>query len=569
MILRYIGDLSRIVGFPWPTILDRVSMGAAYNSQECDPAPRCLPGTRKEVLQKIEKWVEAGSGVKRVLWLHGPAGAGKSAIAQTVAEICAGRDELAASFFFARNVSSRNSLNHLFPTIAVQVALSAPEKRRKLDRILKNDPCIAERAMGSVDLLASLFPQGSSMVPSSRFLVIVDGLDECQRHDDQRRALEQGSHMINAQHLPLRFLIVSRPKAHLCEAFDEPDLADLAEELSLFGDLRAWHDVSAYLQSEFSRIYTSKRHRDVMEFVPRPWPSEDVIDGLARKSEGYFIYASTVIRFVDEESFSPVERLTQILSISNSAPSDSAPFAELDKLYLQILSSCPTSNLPTLKRILGFLVNFWGVDTFIIEGLLRLPRGQAKLKLRGLRSLVSFNDGESPGGVWIRVNHASFGDFLHDQERSKDYHVHSKECMYYTMFCDAFSLGCNMLGICVDGGIESALRHPKGLSVTVNFFSIILEKKPMSLPVGDTPEAFFRKIQNLSECMNLCFRRSSRKDQLIEVVRESIATGIWYRCFQDLDNWSDWERLATLEILLGAVSIVYWIVHSSIQSSPS
>ena len=93
---------------------------------------------------------------------------------------------------------------------------------------------------------------------------------------------------------------------------------------------------------------------------------------------------------------------------------------------------------------------------FVIEPLLSLSRGQVKLILRGLRSLVSIEE-----SCWIVCNHASFGDFLHDQERSKDYHVDSEECMY-TGFCDAFSLGHNMLGISMDGGIESAFREPKG-----------------------------------------------------------------------------------------------------------
>jgi len=284
-------------------------MGAAHDYQERDPAPRCLPGTRKEVLQKIEQWAKAGSKGKNILWLHGPPGAGKSAITQTVAEICAGRGELAASFFFARTVASRNALKHLFPTIAVQIALSAPEKRRRLDSILKNDPWIADRASGSVDLMASLFQQGSALVPSSRFLVIIDALDECHGYDDQRRALEQVSHIANTHDLPLRFLIVSRPEAHLWEAFEEQHLADVAQKLSLYGDSEARADVSTYLKSEFAAIYSSRRHRDIMESVPGPWPSEDVIDRLARKSDGYFIYASTVIRFVDEENFSPVKRL--------------------------------------------------------------------------------------------------------------------------------------------------------------------------------------------------------------------------------------------------------------------
>ena len=422
----------------------------------------------------IDTWAKAGSGGKSILWLHGPAGAGKSAIAQTVAEICAGRDELAASFFFARTVTSRNARKHLFPTIAVQIALSSPEKRRKLDRILKNDPCIAERATGSVDLVASLFKKRFALAPSSPSIVVIDGLDECHGHDDQCRILAQVSHMVNTHRLPLRFLIASRPESHLCEAFEEPNLANIVERRSLYGDSDAWDDVATYLRVEFSRIYVSKRHRDVMQFVPRPWPSDGVIETLVCKSGGHFIYASTVIKFVDEENFSPADRLGEILNISNSAvsPPESAPFAGLDELYLQILSSCPTSNLPIIKRILGFAVNFRNVDMFIIEALVHLPAGQVKLKLRGLRSLVSFEELESRAdedvSSRLRLHHASFGDFLLDPARSKDYHVDPEECMYAD-FCDAFFFGCNMLGISANGGIKSALWHPKGLFVNLFF----------------------------------------------------------------------------------------------------
>ena len=82
---------------------------------------------------------------------------------------------------------------------------------------------------------------------------------------------------------------------------------------------------------------------------------------------------------------------------------------------------------------------------------------------------------------------------------------------------------------------------------------MILEKQPTYLPVGDV-EALF---EDLSVFILRCFKRSSRKDQLIEVVRESIATDIWYPCLQDLDScqWSDWTRFAALELLVAAVGL--------------
>ena len=447
-------------------------MGAAYDSQERDPAPRCFPGTRKAVLKRIETWVKAGSRGTSILWLHSLAGAGKSAIAQTVAETCAGRGELAASFFFARTVASRNALKHLFPTIVVQIVSSAPEKRQRLESTLKNDPWIIEEPAGYVHLVASLFRQGHALTPSSPSLVIIDGLDECQGDDDQCRILAVVSDMVNIHHVPLRFLIVSRPEVHLCEAFEKRDLANTVESLPL---VEARDDVLLYLQSEFSRIYSSKSHEDVMASVPRPWPSEDVIHRLVRNSGGFFIYPSTVIRFVDEESFSPVERLDQVLNGPNSAvpPCVSAPFAELDKLYLQILSSYPRSTIPILKCILGYveLVTATGDNIYItvadIEAFLGLPHGQVKQLLRGLRYLVSVRQSEGDSfAVAFRLNHPSFGDFLGDKDRSGIYHVDFEEWLC-PAFCDAFCLGRNTLGFSVDAEIESALRHPKGLSVTV------------------------------------------------------------------------------------------------------
>ena len=73
--------------------------------------------------------------------------------------------------------------------------------------------------------MALLFQQGPALGilgSSSWFWVVVDGLDECQGRDEQRRILAEVAHMLSTHHLPLRFLIVSRPEAHLCEAFEGP-----------------------------------------------------------------------------------------------------------------------------------------------------------------------------------------------------------------------------------------------------------------------------------------------------------------------------------------------------------
>ena len=85
-----------------------------------------------------------------------------------------------------------------------------------------------------------------------------------------------------------------------------------------------------------------------------------------------------------------------------------------------------------------------------------------------------------------------------------------------------------------------------------------LEKQLMYLPLGDTWD-LFNKIHHLADFAYHCFNQSSRKDQLIEVVREGIATGIWQACLQDFNNlnWSDGERLTALELLVPALGFPY------------
>jgi adenylate kinase family enzyme len=75
------------------------------------------------------EWIDSPEGQARFLWIFGPAGSGKSAIAQTIAEICFKLNKLAASFFFSRNAAARNNESMLITTLVYQLANSFPEMR--------------------------------------------------------------------------------------------------------------------------------------------------------------------------------------------------------------------------------------------------------------------------------------------------------------------------------------------------------------------------------------------------------------------------------------------------------
>ena len=86
----------------------------------------CYPKTRREVLEKIERWAEHPASPS-IFWLNGMAGTGKSTLSYAVAERLdqdqtRGHAKLGASFFFRRGEGDRASAKLLFPTIAIQLA---------------------------------------------------------------------------------------------------------------------------------------------------------------------------------------------------------------------------------------------------------------------------------------------------------------------------------------------------------------------------------------------------------------------------------------------------------------
>ena len=398
----------------FPSTLPFVVYGAAYDAAERRPHPRCHPGTRITTLTDIDRWVSTGA--TRVCWLHGPAGSGKSAIAQTVCEKYAEKGFLAASFFFTRSCATRNAMQYLFPTILAQIVVLLPGMLGGLQKTIKKDPFIANRDGGAIRLLVEMF--SSSESPSFHpHLVVIDGLDECSGNDDQRLILNYIHELIHIHRLPLRFLIASRPEPQIRQAFEHTGaMATTATCISLYDAHGAHEDVLKFLESEFSRIYNSDKHADIMRFVPKPWPPPRVFRQLAEKSEGYFIYASTVIKYIDEEYFSPLDRLEEVMGIGHAVhdSDELSPFAELDKLYIQVFSSCRRPAL--LKQILGF--TFIGVSPAItgIENILSLRPGEVLLVCRGLQSIVRFHsDLRFPS---FGLVHASLGDFLRDETRS-------------------------------------------------------------------------------------------------------------------------------------------------------
>ena len=149
-----------------------------------------------------------------------------------------------------------------------------------------------------------------------------------------------------------------------------------------------------------------------------PWPSHDAVDVLVRHAPRLFIYASTVVDFLDRKRGCPDQQLGHILSIE--APPDITMYSGLHSLYLDVVISAFNSHSDG-KLILGIITLLF--DPLPIRDLARLlakPTGELRLHLHKLRSVLLVPDTlDEP----IRIYHASFRDFLMDPQPSSSHFI--------------------------------------------------------------------------------------------------------------------------------------------------
>ncbi|KAJ7478213.1 hypothetical protein FB451DRAFT_182614 [Mycena latifolia] len=389
---------------------------ALHDSGERFPEPACHPGTRTAVLEELSAWSIDPDLESTILWLHGSAGMGKSAIAQMFAGDCQAQGRLGASFFFRRGHSKRGSWHGLCATIAYQLATSVPELRPPISKAVEADRLIMGRSM-TVQFHKLLVEAFSSTRDLELMPVIVlDGLDECEGHRVQQEILRLFIGAIRDHQLPVRLLITSRPEPNIREIFETVETLAICCHLVLSADDSAYRDIRIYLGDEFSRIRREYLTRGVD--LGTVWPGPAAVEHLVERSSGIFVYVTTVIRFIDDEYSHPADRLASVLSLD---PRSTAPF---DDLYTEVLSVVPHE--PQQVRILHSIwqstLRSRGAQLFPeeIDMLLVLHPGTARLALRGLHSVLhvppicTLSDGEP----YIHPLHASLPDYLADVRRS-------------------------------------------------------------------------------------------------------------------------------------------------------
>jgi len=402
-----------------------------HNSKERYDAPKCHNDTRKAVIKDITSWVSDSTKDTLILWISAPAGSGKSAILQTIAELFQDSGGLAASFFFSRTVAQRQTEAHLIATIAAQLAVSIPATRPFIDQAVRDDLSVFDKTL-SVQMerlvilpliCASLQAGRSSQWP---LLLVIDGLDECTGGKVQAAILRMlNNALLQLKHsLPsLYLLIASRPEPAICDVF-EHELNEITYHLVLDDSYDPNRDIATFLRSSFSDVYRRRHTRfPSMSSLPLPWPPEEVISFLVEKSSGQFIFAATVIRFVDEDRKLPLAQLKLILDVCKSLDAsqhETNPFALLDQLYAHVMRSCHE-----IDRVLSLLGTIFFLDDHaptpvFLESLVGINFEDIALLFWDLHSIIQVPVSRKDP---ISFYHASFRDYLVDRHRSKDLHI--------------------------------------------------------------------------------------------------------------------------------------------------
>ncbi|KAJ3521841.1 hypothetical protein NMY22_g12146 [Coprinellus aureogranulatus] len=431
----------------WKELLDISAPNALHNSRHRFDPPKCDEDTRVDVIGKLMSWIQDRGSPTRLLCMTGAAGAGKSALQQTIAERCAARGILAASFFFSSTDHSRNHTEALIPTIAYQLGIVNPVLMKLIAAAMNNDQLIRTKSMDAqmealiiqpLSQLRSGF-DGDTLLLSLPYAILIDGLDECVGEKRQAELLEViRKGFLDRPWIPFRIFIASRPEWAIRTALEpHGNLNAMSDHLRLSDMFDATADIRRTLRRRLREI--GDRSSDPRARSPS-WPSQGDVESLVSAASGQYIYADAILRYVADRYCSPVERLQIVLTWRPSADQFTRPFAALDLLYTNILVTAKNAyeSVDTnAKRNFLVLFNAYRVhmerDLQYVQKAFRRPpifethdhllgleKGGCAVLISDLHSLVAVEIDLK--GEWgyerFRYYHKSFQDFLDSEARS-------------------------------------------------------------------------------------------------------------------------------------------------------
>jgi type II secretory pathway predicted ATPase ExeA len=446
---------------------------ATYNSSAEGELPRCLPDTRTDLLKQIFDWAANHAG-KRIFWLCGKAGTGKSTISRTVAQKLDDDGLLGASFFFKRGRADRSHAKLLFPTIARQLADLFPDLAHAIAAAIDQDSLLCDKYLTiQFDnlLLKPLQRLERHSFRNAGVVLVIDALDECDKGESIKTMLLLLSRVETITSVRLRIFVTSRPELPVELGFKNMS-GDLHQDvrLEVVQEGSIAHDIRVFLENQFSEIRDASSLQ--VDELPAHWPGDGKICLLVDKAVPLFIFAFTVCRYI---AANPERNLNIMLreSSDKSLPG-------LEGTYLPILNSVIASEgdgkkedrIFNFKRIVGTIVLLYDpLAASALAHLLDLRIGDVDRVLRPLHSVL--NIPRAPNGKMdcttpITLFHLSFRDFLVDSalESENEFWVNAKDThrtlgMHCIRLLESGGLKEDVCGVLAPGTRRSAVAKLK------------------------------------------------------------------------------------------------------------
>ena len=372
----------------------------------------CLKGTRDRVLDEIEAWAK-GSDNPQIFWLNGPAGTGKSTIAQTIAERLFADGSLGASFFCSRDSKDRSDLHFIFPTLAFQLAHRYPNFRYNFVFPLRSNPDVVHESLYNQMQKLIVEPLQETGIST---VILIDALDECKDDQPSSAILSILGRFVK-DISNVKFFITGRPEPRIKTGFRLPLLVD-PTDVFILRDIQpslVENDIQIFLKHELSEL---AQRRQLVGF-----PSDEQLDLLCRRAGGLFVYAAATVKFLETNTHLPGDRLEVILQFPESTPLGGETRFDhgttLDSLYTSILltafggeNSDMDSKVRTIIGTVLMLVN--PLPPPAIAELICLEPKEIMMCLTSVQSLLSICEDSSQ---LVQPLHKSFPDFITDPSR--------------------------------------------------------------------------------------------------------------------------------------------------------